>query len=116
MIANNFTVASIHGNLSVLERETTMSEFRRGKLKVLIATDVIGRGIDVQSVSIVINYELPQKTSNYIHRIGRCGRYGRKGCGISFVCKSDASNVEHIQNYYHTTIKPLPASLDNLLD
>jgi translation initiation factor 4A len=117
MRANNFTVASIHGDMSVVEREQTMSEFRNGTSKVLIATDVIGRGIDVQSVSIVINYELPIKISNYIHRIGRSGRYGRKGCGISFVCEDDVdvSKLKQIQSYYQTEIRELPEKLESIL-
>ena len=117
MKANNFTVASIHGDMSVVEREQTMSEFRNGSSKVLIATDVIGRGIDVQSVSIVINYELPVKISNYIHRIGRSGRYGRKGCGISFVCEDevDISKLKQIQSYYQTEIRELPEKLESIL-
>ena len=118
MRANNFTVACIHGDMSVIDREQTMSEFRSGKSKVLIATDVIGRGIDVQSVSIVINYELPHKISSYIHRIGRSGRYGRKGCGISFVCEddTDVAKLKQIQSYYQTEIRELPAQLESILN
>mgnify|MGYP003346461655 CR=1 FL=1 len=117
MRANNFTVACIHGDMSVVDREETMKEFRSGKSKVLIATDVIGRGIDVQSVSIVINYELPHKISNYIHRIGRSGRYGRKGCGINFICEDEAdiAKLKQIQSYYHTEINELPAKLETII-
>lgn len=116
MRSNNFTVACIHGDMSVVDREQTMKDFRNGVSKVLIATDVIGRGIDVQSVSIVINYELPHKISNYIHRIGRSGRFGRKGCGISFICEdeSEITKLKQIQSHYHTEINELPEKLENI--
>lgn len=85
---NNFTVSAMHGDMKQSEREEVMSEFRAGATRVLIATDVWGRGIDVQQVSLVINYDLPSSRELYIHRIGRSGRWGRKGVAINFV-KSD---------------------------
>ena len=75
----NFTVVSMHGDMSQTERENIMQEFRQGNSRVLISTDVWARGIDVQQVSLVINYDIPLNRENYIHRIGRSGRFGRKG-------------------------------------
>lgn len=75
----NFTVVSMHGDMSQSDRESIMQEFRQGNSRVLISTDVWARGIDVQQVSLVINYDIPKDRENYIHRIGRSGRFGRKG-------------------------------------
>ena len=79
-----------------------MSEFRAGKSRVLIATDVWGRGIDVQQVSLVINYDLPLNRELYIHRIGRSGRFGRRGVAISFVTEEDVRILRDIEQYYST--------------
>jgi ATP-dependent RNA helicase len=81
MRASNFTVASMHGDMPQKERDAIMQEFRQGTSRVLITTDIWARGIDVQQVSLVINYDLPINRENYIHRIGRSGRFGRKGVG-----------------------------------
>lgn len=75
----NFTVSAMHGEMPQKERDEIMQEFRQGNSRVLISTDVWARGIDVQQVSLVINYDLPSNRENYIHRIGRSGRFGRKG-------------------------------------
>jgi ATP-dependent RNA helicase len=77
----NFTVSSMHGEMPQKERDAIMQEFRQGSSRVLITTDVWARGIDVAQVSLVINYDLPPNRENYIHRIGRSGRFGRKGVG-----------------------------------
>jgi ATP-dependent RNA helicase len=82
MRANNFTVAAMHGEMPQKERDAIMQEFRQGTSRVLITTDIWARGIDVQQVSLVINYDLPGNRENYIHRIGRSGRFGRKGVGL----------------------------------
>jgi ATP-dependent RNA helicase len=85
----NFTVSSMHGEMPQKERDSIMQEFRQGNSRVLISTDVWARGIDVQQVSLVINYDLPSNRENYIHRIGRSGRFGRKGVAINFVTSED---------------------------
>jgi superfamily II DNA/RNA helicase len=77
--AKEFTVSSTHGELTQKERDVILNEFRTGSSRVLITTDLLARGIDVQQVSLVINYDLPRNLENYIHRIGRSGRFGRKG-------------------------------------
>ena len=82
MRASNFTVAAMHGEMPQKERDAIMQEFRQGTSRVLITTDIWARGIDVQQVSLVINYDLPINRENYIHRIGRSGRFGRKGVGM----------------------------------
>merc|ERR1712113_1259780 len=82
-------VGCIHGAMTTVERSQIMKEFRSGTTRVLISTDLLARGIDVQSVSLVINYDLPRDKENYIHRIGRSGRYGRKGVAINFCADSD---------------------------
>jgi superfamily II DNA/RNA helicase len=113
---SNFMVSSIHGHMTPQERELTMSDFRNGKCRVLVSTDLLSRGIDVQQVSVVINYDVPSKIESYLHRIGRSGRYGRKGVAINFVTDYDDKRVDSIQKYYSTIIEHLPQNISNLLD
>ena len=98
----NFTVSSMHGEMVQKERDAIMSEFRGGQSRVLITTDVWARGIDVQQVSLVINYDLPSSRENYLHRIGRSGRFGRKGVAINFVTVEDVRILRDIEQYYST--------------
>ena len=111
MTENNFAVSCIHGGNDIVEREKTMREFRTGATKVLIATDLIGRGIDVQQVSIVINFDIPPNMESYIHRIGRSGRHGRKGVAINFVTDYDFGRISQLEKFYSTEILPLPENL-----
>ena len=97
------------------ERNDIMAEFRRGASRVLITTDVWARGIDVQQVSLVINYDLPTNRENYIHRIGRSGRYGRKGVAINFVKNDDVAVLRDIEQFYSTQIDEMPANVNDLL-
>ncbi len=115
LLQNNFTVSYIHGNMTSSEREITMSDFRNGNTKVLIATDLLGRGIDIQQVSVVINYDVPTKIESYIHRIGRSGRYGRKGLAINFMTYYDKNKIENIEKYYNTQIEELPGNFKDLI-
>ena len=112
----NFAVSFIHGDISVDEREFTMGQFRSGKTRVLISTDLLARGIDVQQVSIVINYEVPSRVDNYLHRIGRSGRFGRKGVAINFMTYYDIKKLKTIEQYYHTQIEEMPADITNILN
>ncbi|ODN76636.1 ATP-dependent RNA helicase FAL1 [Cryptococcus amylolentus CBS 6039] len=98
----NFTVSSMHGEMVQKERDAIMNEFRSGSSRVLITTDVWARGIDVQQVSLVINYDLPSSRENYLHRIGRSGRFGRKGVAINFVTVDDVRILRDIEQYYST--------------
>ena len=113
---NNHVVSIIHSDLSLEEREKAMSEFRQCKSKVLISTDLIGRGIDVQQTSVIINYDLPFNRDNYIHRIGRSGRHGRKGTAINLLCgKKDMELKKDLEQYYETQIDILPNNVSDIL-
>ena len=87
MRERDHTVSATHGDMDQNTRDVIMREFRSGSSRVLITTDLLARGIDVQQVSLVINYDLPTQPENYLHRIGRSGRFGRKGVAINFVTK-----------------------------
>ena len=115
MRANNFTVSAMHGDMPQKERDAIMGEFRGGTTRVLITTDVWARGIDVQQVSLVINYDLPFNRENYIHRIGRSGRYGRKGVAINFVKADDVGVLRDIEQYYSTQIDEMPVNVADLI-
>ena len=110
----NFKVSLIHGGMDIMEREEAMKKFRNLQTRVLISTDLLGRGIDVQQVSIVINYDIPFKNESYIHRIGRSGRHGRKGTAINLITNNDVRRIEEIAKYYKTTILPLPSDLESV--
>eukprot|EP00483_Globobulimina_turgida_P003501 UN03507 len=112
MMQNDFTVSCIHGDLTPKERAFVMKEFRSGTTRVLISTDLLSRGIDVNTVSLVINYDLPRFKESYIHRIGRSGRYGKKGCAINFVPDEDAAQLRELETFYDTIIDELPAKVD----
>ena len=101
--------------MSQVQRDKTMKNFRTGLSRVLIATDIIARGIDVQQVEIVINFDIPRHIETYIHRIGRSGRFGRKGFAINFVTEKEFSQLEKIQNHYMTVIDPLPENIKEII-
>jgi ATP-dependent RNA helicase len=111
----NFTVSAMHGEMPQRERDAIMEEFRSGGSRVLIATDVWGRGLDVQQVSLVINYDLPNNRELYIHRIGRSGRFGRKGVAINFVKEDDIRILRDIEQYYSTQIDEMPMNVADLI-
>ncbi|XP_045468247.1 eukaryotic initiation factor 4A-III [Harmonia axyridis] len=115
MRENNFTVSSMHGDMPQKERDGIMKEFRSGQSRVLITTDVLARGIDVQQVSLVINYDLPNNRELYIHRIGRSGRFGRKGVAINFVKSDDIRILRDIEQYYSTQIDEMPMNVADLI-
>lgn len=110
----HFTVSAIHADLPQAERDTIMKEFRSGSSRILISTDLLARGIDVQQVSLVINYDLPANKENYIHRIGRGGRFGRKGVAINFVTDRDVGMMREIEKFYSTQIEEMPADIGAL--
>lgn len=113
--AQGFPISFIHGEMEVGERKKRMTSFRSGDVRVLISTDLLARGIDVQQVSLVINYELPTNKENYIHRIGRSGRFGRKGVAINLVGPEEQTTLKEIEAYYGTHVEPLPQDLSKLL-
>ncbi|KAH3680834.1 hypothetical protein WICMUC_000102 [Wickerhamomyces mucosus] len=113
---NQYTVSAIHSDLTQQERDTIMKEFRTGSSRILISTDLLARGIDVQQVSLVINYDLPSNKENYIHRIGRGGRFGRKGRAINFVTENDVGMLREIEKFYSTQIEELPGNVAEIFD
>ena len=90
-------VASIHGDLPQRTRDRVMAQFREGKVRCLVATDVVGRGIDVTSISHIINYDIPQFCDDYIHRVGRTGRMGREGIAYTFVTPEEGNELTRIE-------------------
>jgi len=113
--SRDFTVSSTHGDLTSQEREVILSQFRTGSSRILITTDLLARGIDVQQVSLVINYDLPRNLENYLHRIGRSGRFGRKGVAINFVTKDDVRLLREIEQFYNTHIEEMPSNIADLI-
>jgi len=111
----NFTIAVIHSNISQKDRLSIMKDFRSGGARILISTDLLSRGIDVQQVSIVINFDLPTKKESYIHRIGRSGRFGRKGVAINFITKNDMRSFNEITKHYDTEIVEMPSDIQKYL-
>ena len=123
---------AIHGQMTTVERNDVMQRFRSGDLRVLVTTDLLCRGIDVQQVSLVINYDFPREVESYLHRIGRGGRFGRKGYAINFVVDrggggndgydrrrgrevNDKQNFRSVVEYYETQIDPLPEDVKSAL-
>ena len=113
MIKDEFPVCCIHSNIPKYEREHAFEQFKNGRYRVLISSNVTARGIDIQQVNIVINYDVPKCIHSYLHRIGRSGRWGRKGNAINFVTKYDINNMKTIEQYYQTEIKELPLDFVN---
>lgn len=110
-----FSVSYMHGDMPQLEREEIMSRFRRAESRVLITTDLWGRGLDVQQVSLIVNYDLPNNRELYIHRIGRSGRFGRKGVAINFVKSDDIRILRDVEQYYSTQIDEMPMNVADLI-
>jgi superfamily II DNA/RNA helicase len=116
---NNFTITCIHGKMQQTERDSVVNEFREGKTRLLLTTDVLARGIDIPQVNLVINYDLPPNKETYIHRIGRCGRFGKKGVSISMVKSSDQSDIKTLQRmkqFYKLDIREMPADIEKYLN
>ena len=115
LLEDNFPVGMIHGNLMTSEREDIMNKFRQGDIRILLSTDLLSRGIDVQQLSLVINYDLPIQKETYIHRIGRSGRYGRKGVAINFVTERDLQDLENLKMFYNTQIEEMPQNIGEII-
>jgi len=112
MKEDNFPVSCIHSNMEKIERENAFKSFRTGAARVLISSNVTARGIDIQQVSIIINFDLPKDIHTYLHRIGRSGRWGRKGTGINFITRRDIIKMREIESYYSTQIDELPGDFN----
>jgi len=100
-----YRVASLQGNLSQTRRQAALTAFRKGTVKILVATDIAARGIDVLSISHVINYDMPDTTDDYIHRIGRTGRVNKYGKALTFVTKADASRIRALEQLLKSPLK-----------
>ena len=109
------SVSYIHGEMDFGERKKIMNEFISGQTRILISTDLLARGIDIQQISLVINYEMPTNRENYIHRIGRSGRFGRKGVAINLLVPQEFQKARDIESFYQTEIQELPGDLTTLI-
>jgi translation initiation factor 4A len=110
MMNDGFPVCCIHSGMEKEVRDKAYQEFRSGAQRVLISSNVTARGIDIQQVSVVINFDMPRDVHTYLHRIGRSGRWGRKGSGVNFVTRRDFRKLKEIESYYGTCIPELPAN------
>ena len=115
LIDKNFTVSVIHSKIPPVERTHVMENFRKGVTRILISTDLLARGIDIEQVSVVVNYDLPRNKQHYLHRIGRSGRFGKKGVAINFVTSSDKYILRGIQNYYNINIEEMPENIKQFI-
>jgi translation initiation factor 4A len=112
---DEFPVSYIHGDMHSNEREKNLNDFKNGITRIMLSTDLLSRGIDIQQLSLVINFDLPRNKETYIHRIGRSGRYGRKGTAINFVTSEDIEHMREIQKFYNTKIDEMPQNLADYL-
>ncbi|KAH0793221.1 eukaryotic initiation factor 4A-III [Histomonas meleagridis] len=115
MERENFMVSAIHSGLPQSERDRIMQQFRVGATRVLIGTDLIARGIDVQQVTLVMNFEMPIDRESYLHRIGRSGRYGRKGIAINICCGREMRIIADLEKFYNTNIEELPSTISDIV-
>ena len=116
--ANNFPITVIHSNMTQIERNNIVQEFREGKTRLLLTTDLLSRGIDIPQVNMVINYDLPDNKETYIHRIGRCGRFDKKGIAINFVRMNNSNDIRifnRLKHVYKINIQELPESFEKYL-
>jgi translation initiation factor 4A len=115
MKSSGFPVCCIHSDMDKQDRHNAYQEFKSGKYRVMISSNVTARGIDIQQVSTVINFDLPKCVDTYLHRIGRSGRWGRKGVGINFITNYDTDKMKEIETHYGTQIKEFPSTYTSLL-
>lgn len=116
LLKDNFPVEYITSDRTVEERNKIMDDFRSGKLRILLSSDLLARGIDIQQLSLVINFDLPREKETYIHRIGRSGRYGRKGVAINLINDREVDYLKSIEEYYDTQILEMPANIADYLN
>tara|TARA_B100001093_G_scaffold477846_1_gene505496 strand:- start:596 stop:1729 length:1134 start_codon:yes stop_codon:yes gene_type:complete len=116
LLNDNFPVSYINSDRTSEDRKIIMEDFRSGKIRILLSTDLLSRGIDIQQLSLVINYDLPKEKETYIHRIGRSGRYGRKGIAINLLRNDEIEYLKHIESYYDTKINEMPADISEYLN
>ena len=116
LLKDNFPVGYITGDRTVNERNEIMEQFRSGTLRILLSSDLLARGIDIQQLSLVINFDLPREKETYIHRIGRSGRYGRKGVAINLINDKEVEYMKHIEEFYDTKINEMPQNIADYLN
>jgi len=112
---DEYPVSYIHGDMQTVEREKNLNDFKNGITRIMLSTDLLSRGIDIQQLSLVINFDLPRNKETYIHRIGRSGRYGRKGTAINFITDEDTAHMKEIEDFYNTKIEEMPQNLGDYL-
>ena len=112
MTKDGFAVCCIHREMTKQERSDTITSFRNGQYRMLISSNITARGIDVQQVNTVINFDIPRSVDVYLHRIGRSGRWGRKGVAINFVTKNDIRQMRTIETHYGANIEEMPYELE----
>jgi superfamily II DNA/RNA helicase len=111
MLEEGFPVCCIHSNMSKPERKDVISQFRSGNFRLMISSNLTARGVDIQQVNTVINFDIPKSPETYLHRIGRSGRWGRKGVAINFVTKHDVFNMKTIEKHFKIDIKEFPGAV-----
>jgi len=116
LIKNNYPVDFIHGEVDKSERESKLLDFKNGKTRMLLSTDLLSRGIDIQQLNLVINFDLPKSKETYVHRIGRSGRYGRKGVAINFVTNRDVGYLKELEDIYGVQINDLPQNVNDVFN
>ena len=115
MTSDGFPVCCIHSAMDKSERDKSLQSFRKGAFRVMVSSGVTARGIDVQQVSTVINFDMTRSYETYLHAIGRSGRFGRKGLAINFITKHDIDFMRRLEKHYNITIDELPAEFDKLI-
>ena len=115
-IKEQFPVSYISSERSSNERKEILEDFRCGKIRILLSSDLLSRGIDIQELSLVINFDLPREKETYIHRIGRSGRYGRKGFAINLINSSEIDSIREIETFYNTQINEMPENISEIIN
>jgi translation initiation factor 4A len=116
LIQNNYPVDFIHGEITKDEREKKLLDFKNGQTRILLSTDLLSRGIDIQQLNLVINYDLPKSKETYVHRIGRSGRYGRKGVAINFITNRELGYLNELEEHYNIKIDDLPQNVGEIFN
>ena len=116
LIRNDYPVDFIHGEITKSEREKKLLDFKNGQTRMLLSTDLLSRGIDIQQLNLVINFDLPKSKETYIHRIGRSGRYGRKGVAINFITNRELGYLNELEEHYNIKIDDLPQNVNEIFN
>ena len=116
LIRNNYPVDFAYGEVTKSEREKKLLDFKNGQTRILLSTDLFSRGIDIQQLNLVINFDLPKSKETYIHRIGRSGRYGRKGVAINFITNRELGYLNELEEHYNIKIDDLPQNVNEIFN